>query len=155
MTFLAGLGLGLSLIVAIGAQNVFVLRQGIRRERIALVIAICAISDAVLIAAGVAGVGAAVAAAPWLVTAARWAGAAFLLGYAALAARRTEIDDLNEALGTDFADEEFDTVGGLVVHAFGHLPKRGESIEIGSYRFQVTRADSRRIHTLLVTPIRQ
>ena len=88
MTFLAGFGLGLSLIVAIGAQNVFVLRQGIRREHIGIVVAICAISDAVLIAAGVAGAGAAIAAVPWLVTAVRWAGAAFLLGYAVLAARR-------------------------------------------------------------------
>ncbi len=64
VTVLAGLGLGLSLIVAIGAQNVFVLRQGLRREHVGLVVAICAVSDAVLIAAGVAGVGAAIAAAP-------------------------------------------------------------------------------------------
>lgn len=88
MTLLAGFGLGLSLIVAIGAQNVFVLRQGIRKEHVWLVVAICAISDAVLIAAGVAGAGAAIAAVPWLVTAVRWAGALFLLGYAVLAARR-------------------------------------------------------------------
>lgn len=88
MTLLAGFGLGLSLIVAIGAQNVFVLRQGIRREHIGVVVAICAISDALLIAAGVAGAGAAIAAIPWLVTAVRWAGAAFLLGYAILAAWR-------------------------------------------------------------------
>ena len=66
---------------------------------------------------------------------------------------QTEIDDFNATLGAEFSDEEFDTVGGLVVNAFGHLPKRGESIEIGDYRFQVTRADSRRLHTLLVTPI--
>ncbi len=88
MTFLAGLGLGLSLIVAIGAQNVFVLRQGIRREHVALVVAICAVSDALLIAAGVSGVGLAAATFPWLLTAARWAGAAFLVTYGALAARR-------------------------------------------------------------------
>lgn len=88
MTLLAGFGLGLSLIVAIGAQNVFVLRQGIRKEHVWLVVAICAVSDAVLIAAGVAGAGVAIAAVPWLVTAVRWAGAAFLVGYAALAARR-------------------------------------------------------------------
>ena len=88
MTYLAGLGLGLSLIIAIGAQNVFVLRQGLRREHVGLVVFICAASDAVLIAAGVAGVGAAVESVPWLVVAARWAGAAFLLGYGVLAARR-------------------------------------------------------------------
>ncbi|WP_062463125.1 LysE/ArgO family amino acid transporter [Demequina soli] len=88
MTYLAGLGLGLSLIVAIGAQNVFVLRQGLRRDRVGLVVLICALSDLVLIAAGVAGAGAAITSVPWLLTAARWAGAAFLLAYAVLAARR-------------------------------------------------------------------
>jgi L-lysine exporter family protein LysE/ArgO len=85
---LAGPGLGLSLIVAIGAQNVFVLRQGIRREHVFVVAAICAVSDAALIAAGVGGMGAALQAAPWLVGVARWAGAAFLVGYAIVAARR-------------------------------------------------------------------
>jgi len=68
---------------------------------------------------------------------------------------QTEVADFNETLGADLPVEEFDTIGGLVVNAFGHLPKRGESIEIGDYRFQVTRADSRRIHTLLVTPSRK
>lgn len=85
---LSGLGLGLSLIVAIGAQNAFVLRQGVRREHIVPVIAICALSDAVLIALGVGGAGALFDAVPWLVTVARFAGAAFLLVYGALAARR-------------------------------------------------------------------
>ncbi len=85
---LAGLGLGLSLIVAIGAQNAFVLRQGVRREHIGIVIVICALSDAVLIALGVGGAGALFTAVPWLVDVARWAGAAFLLFYAALATRR-------------------------------------------------------------------
>jgi L-lysine exporter family protein LysE/ArgO len=85
---LAGFGLGASLIVAIGAQNAFVLRQGLRREHIGIVILICAASDVVLIALGVAGAGALFAAAPWLVTVARIAGAAFLVLYAVLAARR-------------------------------------------------------------------
>lgn len=85
---LSGLGLGLSLIVAIGAQNAFVLRQGVRREHIVPVIAICALSDALLIALGVGGAGALFDAVPWLVTVARFAGAAFLLVYGALAARR-------------------------------------------------------------------
>lgn len=88
LSLLAGLGLGLSLIVAIGAQNVFVLRQGIRREYVFAVVAICALSDAVLIIAGVAGLGFVISAAPWLVVVARWAGALFLLGYGLLAARR-------------------------------------------------------------------
>jgi L-lysine exporter family protein LysE/ArgO len=85
---LAGLGLGLSLIVAIGAQNAFVLRQGLRREHIVAVIAICAISDAVLIALGVAGAGWVFDRVPWLVEVVRWAGFAFLLVYGLLAARR-------------------------------------------------------------------
>ncbi|CAN7448820.1 LysE/ArgO family amino acid transporter [Microbacterium maritypicum] len=88
LTVLAGLGLGLSLIVAIGAQNVFVLRQGIRREHVLAVVIICALSDAALIAAGVAGLGFVISAAPWLVVVARWAGALFLLTYGILAARR-------------------------------------------------------------------
>lgn len=88
LAVLAGLGLGLSLIVAIGAQNVFVLRQGVRREHIVAIVAICALSDAALILVGVAGLGALIEAVPWLITAARWFGAAFLLGYAVLAARR-------------------------------------------------------------------
>lgn len=88
MDLLAGLGLGLSLIVAIGAQNVFVLRQGLRREHVTVVVTICAVSDLLLIAAGVGGLGAAVEAAPWIEKVARWAGAAFLAVYGALAARR-------------------------------------------------------------------
>ncbi|WP_091673481.1 LysE/ArgO family amino acid transporter [Micromonospora auratinigra] len=85
---LAGLTVSAALIVAIGAQNAFVLRQGLRREHVAPVVAICALSDAVLITAGVAGVGTVVSDRPGLLTAIRWAGAAFLLGYAVLAARR-------------------------------------------------------------------
>ncbi|MET8906758.1 LysE/ArgO family amino acid transporter [Micromonospora sp. NPDC004551] len=85
---LAGLTVSAALIVAIGAQNAFVLRQGLRREHVVPVVAICAASDAVLITAGVAGMGSLVADWPGLLVAVRWAGAAFLLGYALLAARR-------------------------------------------------------------------
>lgn len=85
---LAGFGLGLSLIIAIGAQNVFLLRQGLRREHVLPVVVICAVSDAALIAVGVAGLGFLVQQAPWLMTVARWAGAAFLVAYGLLAARR-------------------------------------------------------------------
>jgi len=88
LSVFSGLGLGLSLIIAIGAQNVFVLRQGIRREHVVAVVVICAVSDALLIAAGVAGLGFVISAAPWLVAVARWAGALFLLTYGLLAARR-------------------------------------------------------------------
>lgn len=85
---IAGLGFGLSLIIAIGAQNAFVLRQGLRREHVLVVVAICALSDAVLIAVGVGGLGTLVQLAPWLLTVVRIAGAAFLLVYGVLAARR-------------------------------------------------------------------
>src|SRR4051794_7250147 len=85
---LAGLGLGLSLIVAIGAQNAFVLRQGLLGEHVAPVVAICVASDVVLIVAGVAGAGAVLTAMPSLVAVVRIAGACFLLAYGTLAARR-------------------------------------------------------------------
>ena len=86
----AGLGLatGLALIVAIGAQNAFVLRQGIRGEHIVPIVAVCALSDAVLIAAGVLGTGALITAAPAAVVVLRYVGAAFLVTYGLLAARR-------------------------------------------------------------------
>ncbi|QXN93474.1 LysE/ArgO family amino acid transporter [Nocardia iowensis] len=84
----SGLGFGLSLIVAIGAQNAFVLRQGVRGQHIFAVVAVCALSDIVLIAAGVGGFGVVVQSVPAAVTVVRYAGAAFLLGYAILAARR-------------------------------------------------------------------
>ena len=100
---LAGLGLGLSLIVAIGAQNAFVLRQGLRREHVLPVVLVCALSDAVLIAVGVAGGGVLFTAAPWLVDLIRWAGAAFLAAYGVLAAvralRRPEPAGLRAASG--------------------------------------------------------
>lgn len=60
----------------------------------------------------------------------------------------TEIEDFNEYFSTEFSDEDFDTVGGLVVNALGHLPKRGEIVEVGDYKFKILRADSRRIHLL-------
>jgi L-lysine exporter family protein LysE/ArgO len=85
---LSGLGLGLSLIVAIGAQNAFVLRQGLARQHVGPVVLVCALSDAVLIAAGVAGAGAVVQGRPALLDAVRLGGAAFLVGYGLLAARR-------------------------------------------------------------------
>lgn len=85
---LFGFATSLSLIVAIGAQNAFVLRQGIRNEHVLPVVILCAVSDLVLIMAGVAGVGALVTAHPQLLTVARYGGAAFLMGYGLLAARR-------------------------------------------------------------------
>ena len=64
----------------------------------------------------------------------------------------TEIEDFNEAFKTPFVNEEFDTVGGLVLHHLGRVPKRNEVMDIDGIRFQVLRADSRRLYTLLVTP---
>lgn len=65
----------------------------------------------------------------------------------------TEIADFNEVLGTTFSDEEFSTIGGLVVSRFGHLPKRGETIEVEGLLFTVLRSDSRRLHSVLVERI--
>lgn len=62
----------------------------------------------------------------------------------------TEIADFNEVLGAEFSNEDYDTVGGLVLNKFERLPKRGESVVIGSLKFMVLRADSRRLHTVLV-----
>ncbi|HEX8988852.1 MAG TPA: transporter associated domain-containing protein [Rhodocyclaceae bacterium] len=66
----------------------------------------------------------------------------------------TEIGDFNAAFGTAFSDEEFDTIGGLVIHQLGRLPKRNEVVQLDGLRVQVLRADSRRVHTLLVDPQR-
>ena len=63
---------------------------------------------------------------------------------------QTEITDFNGVFGTAFGDEGHDTVGGLVIARFGRVPKRGEVVVIDGFRFQVMRADSRRVHTLLV-----
>jgi magnesium and cobalt transporter len=62
----------------------------------------------------------------------------------------TEIADFNERFGTRFSDEDYDTVGGLVLARFGRLPKRGETVVVDGIAFQVIRADSRKIHSLLV-----
>jgi L-lysine exporter family protein LysE/ArgO len=78
---LAGLLTGLSLIIAIGAQNAFVLRQGLAREHVAPVVAICAVSDLALILAGVAGIGTVIRQAGWVVDVVRWLGVAFLTWY--------------------------------------------------------------------------
>ncbi|WP_097061988.1 LysE/ArgO family amino acid transporter [Salinibacterium xinjiangense] len=85
---IAGFFSGAALIIAIGAQNAFVLRQGIRREHVLPIVAVCALSDAILIALGVAGIGTLVTAAPLILEIIRWAGVLFLVGYAIVAARR-------------------------------------------------------------------
>ncbi|WP_347310387.1 LysE/ArgO family amino acid transporter [Defluviimonas sp. SAOS-178_SWC] len=87
LAFLAGFQLSLGLIMAIGAQNTFVLRQGLRREHVLAVCLFCAGSDAVLISAGVAGIGTLAAIAPWVAPTLRWGGVAFLLWYGARSLR--------------------------------------------------------------------
>ncbi|MFJ9928746.1 MULTISPECIES: LysE/ArgO family amino acid transporter [Streptomyces] len=102
----AGFGTGMSLIVAIGAQNAFVLRQGVRRDAVLAVVGICALSDAVLISLGVGGVGALVVAWPGAVRAVGIVGGVFLLCYGLLAARRvvrpaaTGLTAVGEAAGS-------------------------------------------------------
>lgn len=99
---LSGFGLSLSLILAIGAQNAFVLRQGILRQHVGPVVAVCAISDAILIVAGVAGFGALVEAVPEVEQFARWGGAVFLVAYGLLSFKRAVMSDeaLQSARGT-------------------------------------------------------
>lgn len=86
-SFLTGFALGFSLILAIGAQNAFVLRQGIRGEHVLPVVLTCAVSDAIFIAAGVMGFGFLAEQAPWVEPVARWGGAAFLVVYGSLSLR--------------------------------------------------------------------
>jgi magnesium and cobalt transporter len=64
----------------------------------------------------------------------------------------TEIEDFNEKFGTDFSDDEFDTIGGLVLKRFGRVPKRGEQVIMEGLTVTVVRADSRRVHLLEVVP---
>lgn len=90
----AGFFAGLSLIVAIGAQNAYVLRLGLARNHVAVAVAICAAADVVLIVAGVAGIGAIVRNRPEVLTVVTWVGVAYLLGYAVHSfwrARRPEV----------------------------------------------------------------
>lgn len=111
---LAGLGFGLGLIVAIGAQNAFVLRQGIRREHVAVVVAVCAISDVLLIVVGAAGVGAAIASHTTALAIVTVLGAGVLLTYAVLAIRRAV------------------RPSGLVVEATGQQPTRLGSVVLAA-----------------------
>lgn len=78
ISFISGLLAGSSLIVAIGAQNAFVIRQSLTRKHVLLVVLICALADAVLIAAGIAGLGAVITGLPWLLEFIRWFGVAYL-----------------------------------------------------------------------------
>ncbi len=85
---LTGFLAGLSLIVAIGAQNAFVLRQGLLKKHVLVIVLICAISDATLIILGVLGLGALISALPWLLEVIRWMGVAFLVWYGSTSLKR-------------------------------------------------------------------
>lgn len=99
LPYIQGMAVGAGLIVAIGAQNAFVLSQGIRRQHHWLVAALCFVCDAVLIVVGVAGVGRAIAASPALQAAAAWGGAVFLFAYGARALRHAMTSDSLQAEG--------------------------------------------------------
>lgn len=109
---LAGLVTGLSLIVAIGAQNAYVLRQGLAREHIGVVVAICALSDVVLISAGVSGIGTVVERAPWALDVVRWLGVAFLTWYGVASLLRARRNDALRA-----AERASTSAGGVAVRA--------------------------------------
>lgn len=109
---LAGFATGLSLIVAIGAQNAYVLRQGLAREHIGVVVAICALSDVVLISAGVGGIGTIVERAPWALDVVRWMGVAFLTWYGVASLLRARRSDALRA-----ADRGSTGVRGVAVRA--------------------------------------
>jgi L-lysine exporter family protein LysE/ArgO len=109
---LTGLLTGLSLIVAIGAQNAYVLRQGLARDRVGVVVAICAASDVLLIVAGVAGVGVLVENAGWALDAVRWLGVAFLTAYGVMSLWRARSPEALRA-----ADAPASSLGGVAARA--------------------------------------
>ena len=103
--FIAGFLSGAALIIAIGAQNSFVLRQGIRREHILSIVLVCASADALLIAAGIAGLGILIQSVPLLMEVTRYGGAVFLLAYGSIAARRAfqpHLLTVDSGVGTSF-----------------------------------------------------
>ena len=103
IAFLPGLLTGLSLIVAIGAQNAFVIRQGLTKKHVLLVVAICAISDALLILLGVAGLGALISELPWLLEIIRWFGVAYLTWFGIRSIRSAFMTQVLDASGVQSA----------------------------------------------------
>lgn len=100
IAYLTGMLTGWSLIVAIGAQNAFVIRQGLTRKYVLPVVTICAIADAALIAAGVAGLGAVIKGLPWMLEFIRWFGVAYLLWFAYKSVRSALKNDALDTSGT-------------------------------------------------------
>jgi L-lysine exporter family protein LysE/ArgO len=105
-TFFAGFSLSLSLILAIGSQNAFVLKQGIKKQHVLLVCTLCALSDAILISLGIAGFGVVVNEYPLIETYARYGGAAFLLVYSILSFKSA----FSESHGLEPEAEVYDSV---------------------------------------------
>ena len=103
IAFLPGLLTGLSLIIAIGAQNAFVIRQGLTKKHVLLVVAICAISDALLILLGVAGLGALISELPWLLEIIRWFGVAYLTWFGIRSIRSAFMTQVLDASGVQSA----------------------------------------------------
>jgi L-lysine exporter family protein LysE/ArgO len=100
LSFIPGFFTGLSLIVAIGAQNAFVIRQGLTKKHVLLVVTICAVADAALIALGIAGLGAIISGLPWLLEVIRWFGVAYLSWFGVrsiMSAFKNEIMDASGA----------------------------------------------------------
>jgi L-lysine exporter family protein LysE/ArgO len=153
-SLLAGLGLGLSLIIAIGAQNLFVLRQGIRREHVFAVAAICALSDLALIIVGISGIGAVLEAVPWLVDVIRWAGAAFLVGYGLLAARRA-LRPSGAALVAEPASAEplVEPVTDAAGDAAGDSRRPAASVAVATARPSVTAPPAAAQRTTLIAAV--
>ena len=103
LAFLPGFFAGLGLIVAIGAQNAFVIRQGLTRQHVLVVVAICALADAALIALGIAGLGAIIQGLPWLLEGVRWFGVAYLTWFGIKSVRsafKNEVMDISGAQTT-------------------------------------------------------
>ena len=103
IAFLPGLLTGLSLIIAIGAQNAFVIRQGLTKKHVLLVVSICAISDALLILLGVAGLGAVISELPWLLEIIRWFGVAYLTWFGIRSIRSAFMTQVLDASGVQSA----------------------------------------------------
>jgi L-lysine exporter family protein LysE/ArgO len=99
LAFAPGFFAGLSLIVAIGAQNAFVIRQGLSRQHVFVVVAICALADAALIALGIAGLGAIIQGLPWLLEVIRWFGVAYLTWFAIKSVRSAFKSEVMDASG--------------------------------------------------------
>ena len=101
IAFLPGFFAGLSLIVAIGAQNAFVIRQGLTRQHVLVVVSICALCDAALIALGIAGLGAIIQGLPWLLEVIRWFGVAYLTWFGIKSVRSAFKNEVMDATGTE------------------------------------------------------